>query len=374
MNSNHKRPTADKKTICFFGIHDLNYERVRVLKEGFIANGFEVFDCSVDPRVHLGISKYLALVREWRNLRRHDFDFVLVCFPGQSVLWLARILFGKNIIFDAFVSLYDSNVSDRRLYGVNSLRGWRDWIYDWYSCAFSSVMILDTKEHCLFFNKTFGVPLRKCFRVFVSADPSIFNPRLVPSPRRKEDSNSPIIVEFHGIFIPVHGLEYVIDAADFLKDLNVEFQIIGRGQNYVRTKELIESQGISNIRFFDSCPIEGIRAHIARADICLGLFGNNEKATRAIPQKVFYALAMGKPIVTMDSQAARELLVDGENALLCAPASGRAIADAVRRLVDDPLLREKLGRNARLLYERSLQPKDLVAALIRDLYNANIKQ
>ena len=40
-----------------------------------------------------------------------------------------------------------------------------------------------------------------------------------------------------------------------------------------------------------------------------------------IPNKAFQALACGTPLVTADTPAARELLVDGESALLVPPAT-----------------------------------------------------
>ena len=51
-----------------------------------------------------------------------------------------------------------------------------------------------------------------------------------------------------------------------------------------------------------------------------------------IPNKAFQALACGTPLVTADTPAARELLVDGESALLVPAGDPEALAAAVRRL------------------------------------------
>ncbi len=55
-----------------------------------------------------------------------------------------------------------------------------------------------------------------------------------------------------------------------------------------------------------------------------------------IPNKAFQAIACGTPLVTADTPAARELLVDGESALLVPPGDPRALAAAIRRLAADP--------------------------------------
>jgi glycosyltransferase involved in cell wall biosynthesis len=78
-------------------------------------------------------------------------------------------------------------------------------------------------------------------------------------------------------------------------------------------------------------------AELHGAGCALGIFGTSAKAARVIPNKAFQALACGVPLVTADTPAARELLRDGESALLVPPGDPEALADAVRRLVEDDL-------------------------------------
>ena len=62
-----------------------------------------------------------------------------------------------------------------------------------------------------------------------------------------------------------------------------------------------------------------------------------------IPNKAFQALACGTPLVTADTPAARELLVDGASALLVPAGDPEALAAAVRRLADDGALARRIG-------------------------------
>jgi glycosyltransferase involved in cell wall biosynthesis len=64
------------------------------------------------------------------------------------------------------------------------------------------------------------------------------------------------------------------------------------------------------------------------------------------PLKLFEYMAAGRAIVASDLPAIREILRDGENALLVPAGDARALAAALRRLVEDPALRERLGRAA----------------------------
>ena len=70
-----------------------------------------------------------------------------------------------------------------------------------------------------------------------------------------------------------------------------------------------------------------------------------------IPNKAFQAVACGTPLVTADTPAARELLVDGESALLVPPGDPEALADALRRLATNPELAKRLSTGGRAAYE-----------------------
>jgi len=65
------------------------------------------------------------------------------------------------------------------------------------------------------------------------------------------------------------------------------------------------------------------------------------------PLKVFEAMAVGLPLVASDLPSLRELLADGVDALLVAPDDPAALAAGIRRLLEDPALRQRLG--ARML-------------------------
>jgi glycosyltransferase involved in cell wall biosynthesis len=65
------------------------------------------------------------------------------------------------------------------------------------------------------------------------------------------------------------------------------------------------------------------------------------------PISMLEAMALGRPIIASRVAAIPEILRDGENGLLVEPGSSAGIADAIRRLVADPGLAQRLGEGAR---------------------------
>ena len=107
---------------------------------------------------------------------------------------------------------------------------------------------------------------------------------------------------------------------------------------------------LKQVDFVDWVEYQGLPERIKEADVCLGVFGDGEKAGRVIPNKVFQALAMGKPVISGDSPGARELLTPGRDVWLCERGSAEAIAEAILKLKEDSELRRRIGQEGRRLF------------------------
>jgi glycosyltransferase involved in cell wall biosynthesis len=105
-----------------------------------------------------------------------------------------------------------------------------------------------------------------------------------------------------------------------------------------------------NVDWVQWVDYEQLPEELGRAGCALGIFGTAGKAQRVIPNKAFQALACGTPLVTADTPAARELLTDGESALLVPPGDAEALSGAVRRVAADEALARHLGAGGREAY------------------------
>ena len=339
--------------ILYFGIYDPEYSRNRVLIEGLRENGAEVVEC----REIAGSSwKYLKLTQKYLKLR-NKFDIMVVGFPGQEVVFLAKILTRKPIVFDAFTSHYGGYILDRQYFSKKSWRAKYYRFLDTWSCKLADMVLLDTDAHIDFFVKEFGLRREKFKRIFVGTDSKVFYPREI-----KKDTDN-FLVHFHGNYIPLQGVEYIIRAAKLLEKENISFNLTGQGQTYKKDRQLAEKLGIKNINFIDRVSYKELADYMTKADVCLGIFGDTPKTNLVIPNKVFEALACKKPVITADTPAIRELISDNE-ALLVKASDPEALAEGILRLKEDPVERDKVAEKGYDVFCRTSTPGILGSKLV----------
>lgn len=324
--------------VLYFGAYNPLYSRNAVLIKGLYKGGVNVFECNSRGA---GLGKYLSLfLKHWKL--RNSYDVMVVGFPGQEVMFLARFLTRKPIVFDAFTSHYGGYILDRKYFSKTGFRAWYYRFMDTWSCRLADVVLLDTQAHIDFFIKEFGLARDKFRRIWVGADTDIFYP--VP-----ETAHDNFTVHFHGHFIPLQGVEYIIKTAGILREENIQFRVIGEGQEYGRIRKLAESMSLKNIIWSGNIPYQELRAQMAMTDVCLGIFGDTPKTQLVIPNKVYEALAMKKAVITADTPAVRELLGE-DGALLVKTADPEALAKGIMKLKEDIGLRKKIAEGGHRLF------------------------
>jgi glycosyltransferase involved in cell wall biosynthesis len=173
-----------------------------------------------------------------------------------------------------------------------------------------------------------------------------------PVPRMTEP-----IVHFHGEFQALHGVKFIIEAAKRLSE--IKFRMIGSGRELDACIRYCKRLNAKNIEFIPMVPFETVKRYIEEATVCLGIFGETQKAQLVIPIKVFEALAMGKPIITSNTPAIRELLTHGEDVFLCDRADSDDLARAIQTLLTDTELRNKIAINGYRTFLERCSPKKI---------------
>lgn len=95
---------------------------------------------------------------------------------------------------------------------------------------------------------------------------------------------------------------------------------------------------------------DAIPLYLSAFDVCAMPFPFTPHfAYHASPLKLFEYMAAGRVVVASDLPSVREVVTDGDSALLTPPGEVEALADALLRLRDDPALRGRLANNAHAL-------------------------
>ena len=302
--------------VLYFGTYERGYPRNAQVISCLRRAGVEVVErhepvwegrehkFTVDPRAVSRLAQAEVRLRRGQT----DADAVIVGYPGHLDVGAARRL-GKPVVFNPLVSLWDTLVEDRRLlrWAGRGLRA-----LDRRAFGAADLVVADTAAHAELFGDLGARRVEVCF---VGAEERVFQPGWTGGGD----------VLFVGKLIPLHGLETILEAARLAPDLR--FRIVGSGQ----LDRLLAGRP-ANVEHVPWVEYERLPAELHRAACALGIFGTSAKASRVIPNKVFQALACGTPVVTADTPAARELLRDGESALLVPPGDPAALVDAIRRV------------------------------------------
>lgn len=310
--------------VCYFGIYDSEYSRNKILISGLRQNGVEVLECVSRKK---GFSKYFDLIKKHEAIK-NNYDVMIVGFPGFQESILAKFISRKPVVFDAFVSMYDSVVLDRAEVKKRSVRALYLWYLDKISMVISDIVLFDTESHIRFVSKEFQIKESKFKRVFVGADTLIFYPR-------EKSQNSSFKVLFYGHYVSLQGTEYIVRAAKLLEShRDIVFEIIGDGKGKEKILELTDSLGLKNINFVGNVSLSELAERLSSGNVCLGIFGDTDKAKRVIPNKVYESVALCRPVITADTTAIRELFTEDE-IFLTSIASSESIAEVILKVKSD---------------------------------------
>jgi glycosyltransferase involved in cell wall biosynthesis len=79
-----------------------------------------------------------------------------------------------------------------------------------------------------------------------------------------------------------------------------------------------------------------------------------------IPKILLEAAAAGRPIVTTDTPGCREIVRHGDNGLLVPPFEPVALAQALHRLLQDPVLRAQMGKRGRAIVTSEFSEEQVI--------------
>jgi glycosyltransferase involved in cell wall biosynthesis len=176
-------------------------------------------------------------------------------------------------------------------------------------------------------------------------------------------------VFFIGCLRYYKGLHFLIEAARELPKTHIV--IAGEGNERARLESLAQSAGLADrVHFLGRVNhAEAVALLHAAAVFCLPAHQRSE----AFGLCQVEAMACGLPVVSTNlPTGVPEVNRDGESGLIAPPADARALAAAIRRLLEDHNLRRRLGEGGR---ERAIQlfTAELMAKNVMDVYRSALE-
>ena len=287
-------------------------------------------------------SSFGLFLRTLSDSVRNPGTTYFVQYPGYldvPMVRLAASIRAGKVLYDPFISLYDTIVHDRRL------RSDRSWLaravkaMDVLALRSADRVICDTPQTGDYLAKLSGSLREKFSTLWVGADEQTYFP---PDPGDAHRARSELLSElglesddcaflvlYYGNYIPLHGIDRIVRAAAFT-DSRVKFVFVGDGQTLVSTQQLVSEMALTNITFLDRRSPERIRDLIWGSDLILGVFGSSDKARRVLPNKLMEAMACRQAVLTARTPATDSFLAT----VPTTDNSPDAIAEAINSLAE----------------------------------------
>jgi glycosyltransferase involved in cell wall biosynthesis len=209
-----------------------------------------------------------------------------------------------------------------------------------------------------------GGPARaKLAVIHCGVDTGLFRPREASPPER------PFSILCVGTLHEVKGQGYLVEACRLLAEAGIDVRctLVGDGPDRAALARQVASAGLGDrVDLVGRRTRAGVAELLARAHVLVAPSVPTKEGKReGIPVALMEAMACGVPVVASDLSGIPELVDDGATGLLVPPRDPEALASALRRLGDEPALRERMGRAGREKVEREFDVRTNAAELVR---------
>ena len=360
---------------CWFGTYERQHSANRLLRQGLANAGWAIEEIHAPlwettrakGRAYFGVRSLAGLAGRYASVARQltrrwqarvgPPPLVVVGFGGQLDVVLAHRVCRPRagLVFAPLVSLTETLVEDRAVWRAGSLPARALAQLDRLTFRCADVVLADTQAHAAYLT-TLGARPEQVQAWPLGAEPEFL---AAPPPGPVIDDR----VLFYGRYVPLHGVDVILDAAARLRG-RARFRMIGVGPGRAAAEARARALGVG-IDWCDDVPLAALPAELAAAAVVLGVFSPANKAAMVIPNKVYQAAAVGRPLITRDGPALREIFTPNEHCVAVPPGDAPALAAAITRLLEAPPIGRQLGATARAQVLRVLDVPSQTARLQR---------
>jgi glycosyltransferase involved in cell wall biosynthesis len=185
-----------------------------------------------------------------------------------------------------------------------------------------------------------GIPASRIQTIYEGMDLSSY-PK--PAQLRQRNPAEPAIIGTVAHLSQEKGINYLIEAASLIPRVQerMRFVIVGDGKCLHELEDLARSKGVQDVFRF-----AGFHSRTYPFMQSFDIFAL-PSLSEGLSSAILEAMAASLPIVATRVGGIPELVTDGENGRLVAPANPEALAYALQQMVDDPEASAKMGQRGR---------------------------
>jgi colanic acid biosynthesis glycosyl transferase WcaI len=301
--------------------------------------------------------------------RRPDFVFVespplFLAIPGYVIAarWKAKMIFNVADLWPDSIKELGLIQDGRILAFAESLEKWS------YRVSYRVSAVTEGIRQSL---REKGVPETKLLFLPNGVDMELFQPR----PPDKElsrnlDLEGKKIILYAGTLGYAQGLDTVLGAAKIISNIEGTVIIfIGGGADKPRLADLAQREGLKNVRFLDPAPPEFVARLYSLSLAGLAVLRDLPLFKGARPSKIFPSMASGVPVLYSGAGEGAGLVEEAQAGITIPPENPQALAEGIKRLLEDPDWARQLGLNGRKYVESNLSWPVLVKDWLEQLLN-----
>lgn len=293
------------------------------------------------------------------NLRREN--ACLQILPGHDVAFERNSLYNIGVarackkLQIPYVIFFDADQIAELDYMGKPLKGLLRWraqnlLRENLSAAKRIICVSGpSKQHLM---DAWNVPAEKINVLSNAVDIHRFqpDPNLRAQTRASLSLTSHPLVVFVGSFYQWHDIVTLLDSFAIVLNSNPDTRLVLVGDGSEREKMM---QRAADLKIADAVIFTGFVTHaevsqyVNAADIAVVPVPAMKQEMWLSPMKLFEYMASGKAVVASAMGQIVNVIHDGENGLLVPAGNVDVLANAINRLIYEPDLRERLGKQAR---------------------------
>ncbi|RMD65051.1 glycosyltransferase family 1 protein [Candidatus Parcubacteria bacterium] len=296
-------------------------------------------------RGSLSLGKNLKLLKTlvgvYRQVRPdivHHVSLQLVIYGG-----LAARIAGVSRVVNALTGMGFVFSSSSRKAAL--LRPWVRLALRYLLTGKGDYIIVQNIDDFAFITQTFGIDSERVALIRgAGVNPVQFSALPFPEP-------PPVVVSLVGRMVEDKGVREFVEAVRLLKEKGLPIKGILVGDEdpenpvHISRERLLAWHREGIVEWWG--PREDIPEVWAQSHIAV-----LPSYREGLPKALLEAAACARPIVATDVPGCREIVRDGENGFLVHPKDAHDLARALKKLVEDEMLRETMGAHARRMVEQ----------------------